>query len=103
MHRVLLLGAGKIGRMIARLLVDSGDYELLVADSKDGSLGRIAKLSGAATLKLDMHVGGELPLSGFVRQEEIDFSKVLANRFGKRYDSQLATWFSSSTIASDNS
>ena len=25
MHRILLLGAGKIGRMIARLLVDTGD------------------------------------------------------------------------------
>ncbi len=33
MHRVLLLGAGKIGRMIARLLVDSGDYHVLVADA----------------------------------------------------------------------
>ena len=32
MHRVLLLGAGKIGRMIARLLVDSGDYDVLVID-----------------------------------------------------------------------
>ena len=32
MHRVLLLGAGKIGRMIARFLMDSGDYDVLVGD-----------------------------------------------------------------------
>ena len=27
MRKILILGAGKIGRMIARLLYDSGDYE----------------------------------------------------------------------------
>ena len=31
-HRVLLLGAGKIGRMIARLLVDTGDYDVVAGD-----------------------------------------------------------------------
>ena len=40
MHRVLLLGAGKIGRMIARFLMDSGDYELLVGD-----VSEVARLS----------------------------------------------------------
>ena len=47
MHRVLLLGAGKIGRMIARFLMDSGDYELLVGDVNDAALKRVAKLTGA--------------------------------------------------------
>lgn len=38
---VLLLGAGKIGRMIARLLVDSGDYVVRVADAFDDALARL--------------------------------------------------------------
>ncbi len=42
MHRVLLLGAGKIGRMIARLLVDTGDYKVTVADADAAALKRIA-------------------------------------------------------------
>ncbi len=53
MHRVLLLGAGKIGRMIARLLIDSGDYHVVVADIDQESLARVQKQSGAATLQLD--------------------------------------------------
>src|SRR5262245_3355418 len=53
MHRALLLGAGKIGRMIARFLMDSGDYDVLVGDSSDAALERIAKLTGARTLHVD--------------------------------------------------
>lgn len=34
---------------------------------------------------VDMHAKGELPASGFVRQEEIELDKFLANRFGKHY------------------
>src|SRR3954465_16015448 len=53
MHRVLLLGAGKIGRMIARFLMDSGDYDLLVGDVSESALDRIAKLTGAETRVID--------------------------------------------------
>ncbi len=53
MHRVLLLGAGKIGRMIARFLVDSGDYELVVGDVSEPALTRIAKLTGVKTHRVD--------------------------------------------------
>lgn len=53
MHRVLLLGAGKIGRMIARFLMDSGDYEVLVGDVSELALERIAKLTGAKTRVID--------------------------------------------------
>ena len=49
MHRVLVLGAGKIGRMIARFLMDSGDYDVLVGDVSEMALERIAKLTGAKT------------------------------------------------------
>ena len=34
---------------------------------------------------LDLHVGGLLPSTGFVRQEQVDFDAFLANRFGKHY------------------
>jgi len=45
MHRVLLLGAGKIGRMIARFLMDSGDYHVLVGDVSGGSVWLTATVS----------------------------------------------------------
>ncbi len=53
MHRVLLLGAGKIGRMIARFLMDSGDYDVLVGDVSDAALERIARLTGAQVRPVD--------------------------------------------------
>jgi saccharopine dehydrogenase-like NADP-dependent oxidoreductase len=53
MHRVLLLGAGKIGRMIARFLMDSGDYQLVVGDVSDAALKRVSKLTGADVQRID--------------------------------------------------
>jgi saccharopine dehydrogenase-like NADP-dependent oxidoreductase len=54
MHRVLLLGAGKIGRMIARLLVDSGDYEVSVGDASEQALSRIAQRVDVRTLPVNV-------------------------------------------------
>ena len=55
MHRVLLLGAGKIGRMIARLLIDSGDYAVTVGDVSPAALDRIAsRVSGVLTRAVDV-------------------------------------------------
>ena len=42
MRTVLLLGAGKIGRMAAKFLARAGDYEVLVADA-DGEALRQAR------------------------------------------------------------
>jgi saccharopine dehydrogenase-like NADP-dependent oxidoreductase len=53
MHRVLLLGAGKIGRMVARFLIDSGDYQLVVGDVSETALKRVAKLTGADVQRID--------------------------------------------------
>jgi len=53
MHRVLLLGAGKIGRMIARFLMDTGDYQVVVGDVCDMALKRVAKLAGVDTRRID--------------------------------------------------
>jgi saccharopine dehydrogenase-like NADP-dependent oxidoreductase len=53
MHDVLLLGAGKIGRMIAALLAESGDYRVLVADADAGRLERVGSRAHVETLELD--------------------------------------------------
>jgi saccharopine dehydrogenase-like NADP-dependent oxidoreductase len=49
MHRVLLLGAGKIGSSIAALLAGSGDYDVLAADVDRDALKRLAKSTGVKT------------------------------------------------------
>jgi len=43
MHKVVLLGAGKIGRMITKLLVESGDYDVLVADAEKTAIDRLKR------------------------------------------------------------
>jgi saccharopine dehydrogenase-like NADP-dependent oxidoreductase len=54
---------------------------------------QITTAAGICTV-LDMHAKGELPVSGFVRQEQVDFDRFIANRFGQYYDSLTATRFS---------
>lgn len=53
MHRVLLLGAGKIGRAIAFFLHSSGDYDLLVADAEPGALAKLAEIVPVQTAVCD--------------------------------------------------
>ena len=40
--RITLLGAGHIGQTIARLLADSGDYEVTVVDQSEAALARLS-------------------------------------------------------------
>jgi len=42
MYRVLVLGAGKIGSLIAGLLEESGDYAVTLADSRPGAAAEVA-------------------------------------------------------------
>ncbi|NIP86239.1 MAG: NAD(P)H-binding protein [Planctomycetales bacterium] len=53
MHRVLLVGSGKIGRMVAKFLSGTDDYEVRVGDVDVHSLQRIRQQSGVATDVLD--------------------------------------------------
>jgi saccharopine dehydrogenase-like NADP-dependent oxidoreductase len=54
-RRVLLLGGGKIGRMIAELLSSTGDYALSVADRDKMALERLARaVPGLSTLPVDV-------------------------------------------------
>ncbi len=46
MHRVLLVGSGKIGRMVAKFLSGTDDYEVRVGDVDVHSLQRIRQQSG---------------------------------------------------------
>ena len=51
--RILVLGSGKIGRMITKFLHDSGDYTVTVADHEEATLERLARTTGVRTLPLD--------------------------------------------------
>jgi saccharopine dehydrogenase-like NADP-dependent oxidoreductase len=45
MHQVLLLGSGKIGRMVGPWLASSEDYRVRVVDVDEASLGRLGQTS----------------------------------------------------------
>ncbi|MEJ2514374.1 MAG: saccharopine dehydrogenase C-terminal domain-containing protein [Gammaproteobacteria bacterium] len=46
MHRVLVLGAGKIGALISGLLGESGDYHVQLADVDGAAADRVARAHG---------------------------------------------------------
>jgi saccharopine dehydrogenase-like NADP-dependent oxidoreductase len=48
MHQVLLLGSGKIGRMVGPWLASTGDYRVRVVDADEDSLARLHKTSAKA-------------------------------------------------------
>ncbi len=52
MYPVLLLGAGKIGYAVAHFLAESGDYDVLVGDSDQAALDRLAHVAGVTTVRL---------------------------------------------------
>jgi saccharopine dehydrogenase-like NADP-dependent oxidoreductase len=54
MHRILLLGAGKIGRAIASLLADAGDFDVLVGDVAPPALARLGNLPRVRTQVVDV-------------------------------------------------
>ena len=60
MTQVVLLGAGKIGRMIASFLNSTGDYEVTVGDASKEALERIGAQSGVATRTVDAGSLGNL-------------------------------------------
>src|SRR2546423_4059083 len=63
MHHVLLLGAGKIGTAIAKFLSQTGDYDVLVGDIDERSLGRVHGTPGVQTIKLDSSSQAEIELA----------------------------------------
>ena len=74
MHDILILGAGKIGSLIAGLLAESGDYRVQLADSRAGAADKVAAAHGLDTIvpfeldatnmeQLVKHVKSEKPIA----------------------------------------
>jgi saccharopine dehydrogenase-like NADP-dependent oxidoreductase len=53
MYSVLLLGTGKIGGAIAKLLAESGDYDVLASDVSQESLDRLAATAAVKVAQAD--------------------------------------------------
>jgi saccharopine dehydrogenase-like NADP-dependent oxidoreductase len=53
MHRVLVLGAGKIGRAIASFLHSTGDFDVLVADAEEAALSKLRTMVPVRTVICD--------------------------------------------------
>ncbi len=51
MNRILVLGAGKIGSLIAGLLAEVGDYEVHLADSRSGVADEVAQAHGSPRIR----------------------------------------------------
>ncbi len=51
MHRVLVLGAGKIGALIATLLADEKGFEVHLADARPGAAAEVAAASAGARIR----------------------------------------------------
>ncbi len=60
MHKVLLLGAGKIGNAVAKFLGQTGEYDVLVGDLDEGALGRLKGVRGVSTVRIDSARGEDL-------------------------------------------
>ena len=78
MHRVLLLGAGKIGRMITKFLMDSGDFQVTVADYEQAALDRIAGNRGVPVIQVDASSAEEL---GKAMRDQDSVISALSFRF----------------------
>jgi saccharopine dehydrogenase-like NADP-dependent oxidoreductase len=79
MHSILLLGAGKIGRAIAKLLARSGDYDVLVADVDEGALARLAGIPRITTRRVDVGDHGALVAAMGGRQSAVSACSFAVN------------------------
>jgi saccharopine dehydrogenase-like NADP-dependent oxidoreductase len=59
MFTVMVVGAGRIGASIAKLLHETGDYDVTVADHDPDSLDRITAAAPLRTLRLEVEGGAE--------------------------------------------
>ena len=73
MHKVLILGAGKIGSLISGLLAESGDYEVHVGDVSGDTARSVVEAHGLANMRayaVDARDGGAL--SAHLRNHPVD-------------------------------
>jgi saccharopine dehydrogenase-like NADP-dependent oxidoreductase len=83
MHELLLLGAGKIGRMIIALLSETGDYRITVADADQKRLARVSAYPQVATLELDASDRGSL-------QRALKGRETVISALSYRFNAQVA-------------
>lgn len=62
MKTILVVGAGKIGEMIAAILGDTGDYDVVVLDQSDAQLTKLPRRKSVRTIQID--VTDEAALAG---------------------------------------
>ena len=60
MKNIVVIGAGKIGSTIARLLAHSGDYHLTLADHSAEQLAQIEKHDAIVTARIDISNGDDM-------------------------------------------
>lgn len=70
MHKVLLLGAGKIGSAISKFLSSTGDYDILVGDVDQASLDRLADVPHVSTMRLNSGDAADLA-KGFAGRQSV--------------------------------
>jgi len=78
-------------------LTKMSDARKIYQETIDGtpwSAIQITTAAGICTI-LDLHVQGELAKQGFIRQEDVGLEQFLGNRFGRYYDSRIASRFTS--------
>lgn len=78
MHRVLVLGAGRIGRTISAFLATAGDYEVTIVDINEQHLTSLAKHDCLQTVVLD--VSQTETLLALMQQHQVVISAVNPSR-----------------------
>jgi saccharopine dehydrogenase-like NADP-dependent oxidoreductase len=73
MHRVLILGAGKIGALISGLLAESGAYRVLVGDVSGNAAEEVVRAHGFAALKAHaLDAADAVALDAFLKANPVD-------------------------------
>jgi saccharopine dehydrogenase-like NADP-dependent oxidoreductase len=72
MTRVLMLGAGKVGSLIACLLSETGDYRLYVGDSDKDAVRRAEELACRNLTAHNIDALDRMALESFLKSEPID-------------------------------
>ncbi len=71
MHKILVLGAGKIGSLISGLLAESNDYEVQLADAREGTAAEVAGAHGLTNIyAYDLDATDSPALSAHVQAEK---------------------------------
>ncbi len=73
MHRVLVLGAGKIGALISGLLAESGDYQVGLVDVSGEAVRSVARAHGLEVVTpFEADASNEAELSALLQRQPVD-------------------------------